>query len=322
MSREREKFIDAPPPVSHPCRGSTHRVASVLVMFRNGAGRSHNVFSPSETVVNIAHRGASGYAPEHTVAAYDLALKLGADYIEQDLHMSADGVLVVLHDATLERTAWGTGREARGPVGSKTWAELQACDVGSWFNLALPNYARPEYEGMKVMSLDQILYRYGSTTRYYIETKTPELYPGMEEELLRVLTQHALASPGLYPWPVIVQSFSSASLEKMHALEPSLPLIQLTLDDDASARRNLEAVATYAAGIGVRTAAVSPGLIEDAHRHGLLVHAFTALEYPEMTGLVELGVDGVFTDYPDRLDDVLGFSSPRAGKRKAMHRSS
>lgn len=291
-------------------------------MFRNGAGRSHNVFSPSETVVNIAHRGASAYAPEHTAASYDLALELGADYIEQDLHMSADGVLVVLHDATLERTAWGTGSRARGPVASKTWAELQTCDVGSWFNLAFPHYTRPEYEGMKVMSLDQILHRYGPTTRYYIETKTPELYPGMEEELLRVLKQHDLASPGLYPWPVIVQSFSAGSLEKMHALEPTLPLIQLTLDDGVSARRNLGAVAAYAAGIGVRTAAVSPGLIEDAHKHGLLVHAFTALEYPEMTGLVELGVDGVFTDYPDRLDDVLGFGSGRGSRRKAMHRSS
>nr|MBA3349836.1 glycerophosphodiester phosphodiesterase [Actinomycetota bacterium] len=121
---------------------------------------------------------------------------------------------------------------------------------------------------------------------------------------------------------VIIQSFSSASIEKMHALEPSLPLIQLTLDDAASARRNLEAVASHAAGIGVRTGAVSPGLVEDAHRHGLLVHAFTALEYPEMTGLVELGVDGVFTDYPDRLDDVLSFGSGSAKRRKAMHRSS
>ncbi len=322
MSREREKFIGAPPPVSHPCRGSTHRVASVLVMFRNGAGRSHNVFSPSETVVNIAHRGASGYAPEHTVPAYDLALELGADYIEQDLHMTADGVLVALHDATLERTSWGTGSEARGPVGSKTWAELEACDVGSWFNLAFPHYARPEYAGQEIMSLDQILTRYGPTRRYYIEPKVPELYPGMEEELLRVLTEHELTHPGLYPWPVIIQSFSSASLEKIHSLEPSLPLIQLTLEDEMSARRNLDTVATYAAGIGVRTAAVSPRLIEDAHRRRLLVHAFTALEYPEMTGLVELGVDGVFTDYPDRLDDVLGIGSGRAAKRKAMHRSS
>ncbi|MDQ3785263.1 MAG: glycerophosphodiester phosphodiesterase [Actinomycetota bacterium] len=290
-------------------------------MFRNGAGRSHNVLSPSETVVNIAHRGASAYAPEHTVASYDLALELGADYIEQDLHMTADGMLVVLHDATLERTAWGTGSRARGAVASKTWAELRVCDVGSWFNLAFPYYARPEYEGMRILSLDQTLDRYGSTTRYYIETKTPDLYPGMEEELLRVLKQHDLTTPGLYPWRVIVQSFSVGSLEKMHALDPSLPLIQLTLDDGASIQNTLEAVASYAVGIGVRTAVVSPGLIEDAHRHGLLVHAFTAFEYPEMTGLVELGVDGVFTDYPDRLDDVLGFGSGPVG-RKEMHRSS
>lgn len=291
-------------------------------MFRNGAGPCDDVLAASATVVNIAHRGASAYAPEHTVGSYDLALELGADYIEQDLHMTADGMLVALHDSTLERTAWGNNRGARRPVADTTWAELRACDVGSWFNLTFPQYARPEYEAMKILSLDQILTRYGDTPRYYIETKTPELYPGMEEELLRLLAEHNLATPSVYPWPVIVQSFSSASLEKMHALQPSLPLVQLTLEDGASVRRTLEAVSAYALGIGVRTTAVSPGLVEDAHHHGLLVHAFTALEYPEMSALVELGVDGVFTDYPDRLDDVLNFGAGRRIGRKAMHGSS
>lgn len=291
-------------------------------MVHNRAGRASRVLSPSGAVVNIAHRGASAYAPEHTAASYDLALELGADYIEHDLHMSADGVLVALHDATLERTAWGNGRDARGPVARKSWAELQTCDVGSWFNLAFPHYARPEYEGMKIMSFDQILTRYGNTVRYYVETKAPELYPGMEDNLVGLLAEHGLLKPSRLPWPVIVQSFSSASLAKVHALEPSLPLIQLSLDGGDLVRRTLPAVARYAAGIGVLTAAVSPVLVEAAHRHELLVHAFTAVEYPEMTGLVELGVDGVFTDHPDRLDDVLSSGAGAALRRKAMHRSS
>src|SRR6185436_18987798 len=80
-------------------------------------------------VLDIAHRGASGHAPEHTFAAYDRAVKMDADYIEQDLQMTADGVLVVLHDETLDRTT-----DCTGPVKSKTLAEIKQCDAGSWFS--------------------------------------------------------------------------------------------------------------------------------------------------------------------------------------------
>ena len=95
-------------------------------------------------VLAIGHRGASGYAPEHTIASYDLALALGADYIEQDLQLTKDGVLVVLHDPTLDRTARGPAENCTGSRRStKTLAQIKTCDVGSWFNDAFPEYARP-----------------------------------------------------------------------------------------------------------------------------------------------------------------------------------
>src|SRR5690606_24252570 len=87
-------------------------------------------------VLVIAHRGASAYAPEHTTAAYDLALAAGADYIEQDLQLTADGELIVLHDETLERT---TGGAHTGHVGDMPFADLADCDVGSWFNRQRPD---------------------------------------------------------------------------------------------------------------------------------------------------------------------------------------
>ena len=88
----------------------------------------------SPAVVNVGHRGASGYAPEHTIASYDLALTLGADYIEQDLQLTKDGVLVALHDPTLNRTARGLSENCAGLVIEKTLAQIKTCDVGTWFN--------------------------------------------------------------------------------------------------------------------------------------------------------------------------------------------
>src|SRR5262245_58786795 len=103
----------------------------------------------SDPVLNIGHRGASGYAPEHTFAAYDLARALGADYLEQDLQLTSDGVLVVLHDTTLDRTARGLAANCTGLVADKTLAQIKTCDVGTWFNEANPTLARPEYVGLK-----------------------------------------------------------------------------------------------------------------------------------------------------------------------------
>ncbi|MBA2534784.1 MAG: glycerophosphodiester phosphodiesterase, partial [Rubrobacter sp.] len=116
-------------------------------------------------VLNIGHRGASGYAPEHTFASYDLAIELGADYIEQDLQLTKDGVLVVLHDETLDRTARPTAESAPGDctglVREKTLAQIKTCEVGSWFNEAYLQYASPDYVGLKIPTLEEVFQRYG-----------------------------------------------------------------------------------------------------------------------------------------------------------------
>jgi len=263
-------------------------------------------------VLNVGHRGASGYAPEHTIPAYDLALEMGADYIEQDLQLTKDGVLVVLHDETLDRTARPTAESAPGDctglVREKTLAQIKTCDVGSWFNQAYPQYAKPEYVGLRIPTLEEVFQRYGKRTNYYIETKSPESAPGIEEELLRLMDEYGLTKPAAKKWQVLIQSFSPASLQKVHALDPSLPLIQLFSSTETSQtiQARLDATRTYAVGIGPSKSDVDAALVETAHGRCLDVHPYTVNETPEMMKLVALGVDGMFTNFPDRLEAVLG----------------
>lgn len=262
-------------------------------------------------VLNVGHRGASGQAPEHTIPAYDRALAAGADFIEQDLQLTRDGVLVVVHDSMLDRTARPTGAsgpgDCTGPVISKTLDQIKTCEVGSWFNEAHPEYARREYVGLKVPTLEQVFRRYGRNTNYYIETKSPEQAPGMEEELLRLLGEYGLIEPSREGWRVLIQSFSPASLQKIHNKRPALPLIQLYGRQGSSAVRTfLGKAQAYAAGIGPAKEDADGPLVEAAHDRRLDVHPYTVNELTEMRRLVNLGVDGVFTNFPNRLGRVLG----------------
>jgi glycerophosphoryl diester phosphodiesterase len=264
-------------------------------------------------VLNIGHRGASGHAPEHTIPAYNLALEQGADYIEIDLQMTADGVLVALHDKTLNRTADAPEgvpeRYCRGLVSKKTLEQIKMCDVGSWFS--------PEYAGLQIPTLDEIFHYYeverDIDPNYYIETKNPDAAPGMEEELLRLMEEYGLIEPAAENWRVLIQSFSAESLMKIHELEQiyelerSLPLIQLYWSGSSKAiQRDLEAASAYAVGIGPYKKDVDADLVAAAHELCLAVHPYTVNETAEMETLISLGVDGMFTNFPDRLDRVLG----------------
>ena len=268
-------------------------------------------------VVNVGHRGTAGLAPEHTIASYDLALENGADYIEQDLRMTSDGVLVVLHDEDLDRTTRGPAENCTGPVGEKTLEQVKTCDVGSFFNERYPENARDEYEGLKIPTLEEVFRRYGTGTNYYVETRSSEAPPGnpgvdassgMEEELLRLMDEYGLGEPAAGSWRVLIQSFVPASLEEIHAKDPTLPLVQLYSDEETGGtiRADLESAGGYAVGIGPSMDDVDRGLVGSAHTRCLAVHPYTLLEEPDMRRLIDLGVDGMFTDFPNRLEGVLG----------------
>lgn len=274
-------------------------------------------------VLNIGHRGASGVTPEHTLPAYDLALKQGADYIEQDLQLTSDGVLVVLHDETLDRTARPTKAsepgDCTGPVGTKTLAQIKTCEVGSWFNETYPRYAEPEYRGLKIPTLEQVFRRYGRDTNYYIETKSPALYPEMEDELLRLMEKYDLKKPARENWRVLIQSFDQTSLEEIHTRAPALPLIQLYNNrGSVGVQASLDAAREYAVGVGPAKGDVDSALVEAAHERCLEVHPYTVNETPEMKSLIGLGVDGMFTNFPRRLEDVLGGAAARGNTGAAL----
>ena len=287
-------------------------VLAVLVALAAVAGAAQAKTTADAPVLNIGHRGASGYAPEHTFASYDLAIQMGADYIEQDLQMTKDGVLVVMHDETLDRTARPTAEsqpgDCTGLVREKTLAQIKTCDVGSWFNEAYPQYASPEYVGLKIPTLEEVFQRYGKSVNYYIETKNPEADLGMEEELLRLMDKYGLTKPAAKKWQILIQSFSPASLEKIHALNPALPLIQLYSSTETSEtiQAQLDLVRAYAVGIGPSQTDVDAALVEAAHARCLDIHPYTVNETADMQSLISLGVDGMFTNFPDRLDALLG----------------
>jgi glycerophosphoryl diester phosphodiesterase len=199
----------------------------------------------------------------------------------------------------------------------KTLSKLRSCDVGSRFNAAHHERARAEYVGLRIPTLDEVLARYQRRTSYYIETKNPEDAPGMEEKLLALLDAHGLRRPAAERRQVLVQSFSEASLRKLHALDPSLPLVRLfgaPFTTSPAVRATLDAVREYAVGIGPGAAAVDAALVAAAHARCLDVHPYTVNETAEMRALLALGVDGMFTNFPDRLGALLGRAAPNYGR--------
>ena len=250
--------------------------------------------------LNVGHRGASGTRPEHTFASYDRALELGADYIEQDLQVTSDGVLVVIHDETLNRTVRGDAANCTGRVDSKTLAQIKTCDAGLWFGA--------QWAGQKVPTLEEVFQRYGKTVNYYIETKTPAPADKMEEKLLALLDSYDLRESAVSDWQVLIQSFSSDSLRIVHAMDPRLPLIFLGSANVA----NLPVHREYAIGVGPSFGGVTQAFVNAAHALCLDVHPYTVNNNADLSRMLGLGVDGMFTNFPDRLD-VAARRPRRAG---------
>lgn len=246
----------------------------------------------------VAHRGASGHAPEHTFAAYDLGLAMGADYIEQDIALTLDGVLVCLHDDSLDRTARGPAANCTGQVVDKTLAQLKTCDMGSWFNEAFPERARPEFVGQSMPTLEEVFQRYGKDVNYYIETKTLGSPRPMEQELLRLINLYGLREGAVARRQVLVQSFTPESLQRMHALDDELPLIQLLFGGTNAAL--IQAAAEYSFGIGPPVGDTTQAVVDQAHALGLAVHPYTINESADLERVGKLCVDGLFTNFPDR----------------------
>jgi glycerophosphoryl diester phosphodiesterase len=272
-------------------------------------------------VTLIAHRGASGYRPEHTIASYTLAIEQGADYIEPDLVLTRDGVLVARH----ENEIGGTTDVAAHPefASRKTSKTIDGQRIEGWFTedftLAeletlrarerIP-HIRPQntkFDGQfEVPTFDEVLAlarKHG--VGVYPETKHPTYFDGLglshDEPLLAALKRGSVDK-------VFIQSFESGNLKRLRK-KTSLPLVQLI---DASTPQlvsaaSLAEIATYANAIGPNKTLVTPAVIADAHANQLVVHAWTfraEKEFgpdmvAELRGYLKMGLDGFFTDNPD-----------------------
>lgn len=272
----------------------------LLLFFINGCSSKDAIpaaIMNQDDFIIIAHRGASASAPEHTMASYEQAHLSGADYIEIDLQMSKDGHLIAMHDKKVDRTTNG-----RGLVKSKTLSEIKSLDAGTWFNDRYPPLAQAGFRNIEVPTLEEIFEHFGSSANYYIETKSPEEYPGMETELINLLKKYELTISDENPPKIIIQSFSRDSLKKIHKLEPAIPLIQLynykkmaELTD-----REIKAIKPYASGIGANANMVDKNYIKKAQQNGLAVHLYTVNKDKEIQKAVDFGANGIFTDYPKK----------------------
>ncbi|MCM3628642.1 glycerophosphodiester phosphodiesterase [Paenibacillus glycanilyticus] len=244
----------------------------------------------------IAHRGASGYAPEHTLAAYRSAIDSGADYLEIDLQLTKDGHIIAMHDNTVNRTT-----DAKGKVGGMTLEEIKQLDAGSWFNKHHPMYARDEFAKQQVPSLHDIFAAFGRETHYILEIKDTEYNPGMEEKLLTLIAQFRLEEY------VVIQSFDSKSLKKIHRMNERIVLFQLLWYNtparisDASLRK----IKKYAKGVSPNFPKINAAYVHKVQKSGLRIYPYTVNYQLNMDRALTWGVDGIFTDYPDRFREVL-----------------
>ncbi len=278
----------------------------------------------------VAHRGASEDAPEHTLEAYRLAIEQGADYIEQDLQITKNGVLVCLHDLTLERT---TNIEEIFPdryrevnhsgVSEKHWfvydftlEELKRLDAGSWFH--------KRFSGARIPTWQEAIQEIRGKAGLFPEIKTPEVYGlhgfDMERLVMDELRRHGLDQPGADPdTPVVIQSFSADSLQKMAGeMNVALPLVMLLGERNRQwiSPAGLQKVKQFAVGIGLDKSILrgNPTLAVWARNAGLSITPYTFRSSEVGKGfwnvraemayyLYTLDVDALFTNNPDQFPD-------------------
>ena len=239
-------------------------------------------------VVVTAHRGFSGQAPENTLAAFRAAIAAGSDGIELDVHLTRDNEVVVIHDDTLERTTTG-----KGNVAEKTFAELRRLDAGAWFN--------PRFAGERIPTLTEVLEIARGRVRVNIELKKGKSFPYTMEELAD--RTFAVVEKARMTDQVLFSSFDPASINRIRAKNPHLP-IALIVDRPWENPEDPGAGTRYPT-LNCWTTVLNEENVRRAHTGGIQVHAWTVNTPADMEKVISLGVDGIITNHPDLLIDLL-----------------
>lgn len=256
---------------------------------------------PDEEFLVIAHRGASAYVPENTLAAYELAEDLDADYIELDIHLTKDQELVVMHDQDVDSTM-----DASGKISEFTLEELKGLSENFRYQGDESMARRGHSEMYAVPSLQEVFDQFGDRMNFIIELKSPGDYPGIEEKLISLLNEYNLIGFDEEGHPkAVIQSFDENGLERVHQLDKNIPLLQLISFDEGEEAKlsgeDLEKLLTYAVGIGVSYEALSVPFIDGIQQKGLAIYAYTVNDTETAFKMKDLGVNGIHTDRPDIL---------------------
>jgi glycerophosphoryl diester phosphodiesterase len=257
---------------------------------------SENKVSNKIKPLVCGHRGACGHAPENTLTAFRRALEMGASWVEFDVQLSADGVPIIFHDDTLERTT-NLGRSLR-PVELRLDA-LKQLDVGSWFG--------PQFAGETIPTLDEVLEQFGASLNFNIEIKSKpgfEADNGVEGKVAEAVRRYALLDK------VVVSSFDPFRLLSLHRLDPEVRLGLLYTSRASDYPPGFDpmvlALSFDAVALHPPHNIVDADLVERTHAKGLAINTWTINDLDEMARLIELDVDMIITNYPDRLVGLKG----------------
>ncbi|TGN64680.1 glycerophosphodiester phosphodiesterase [Nocardioides eburneiflavus] len=254
--------------------------------------------APAPAIKVTAHRGSSGAAPENTLAAVRLALAQKSDVVENDIQRTLDGELVIMHDVTLART---TDVEQvfpdRAPwnVRDFTLAEIKQLDAGSWF--------APEFAGERVPTLAEWVGAVGDRAGMLLEPKAPELYPGIEVDLDKELRSLPAFTRALQRDRVVVQSFNHPWLRAYKDLAPDVTVGLLYGSRPTPA--DIAAAATWAQQVNPALGAIDEATVDQIHAQGMEAHVWTVNAGQDMRRAIRWDVDGIITNYPQVLRDIL-----------------
>lgn len=259
--------------------------------------------SDSPRVTNVAHRGASTYAPENTLASIRKGIELGADLIELDVQRTKDGKLVIIHDTSLARTtdvAQVYPDRAPWNVRDFTFAEVRGLDAGSW--------KAPEHAGERIPTLaEAINVIRKSHSGMLVELKSPELYPGIEAEVAAKMREfRGYVRSAVAAGRLAVQSFDVGSMRTYKDLEPTVPVGLLGTPTAAE----LAELATWADQINPYHLSIDAAYVVEVQRLGMDCLVWTVDGAPAMNRAIELGVDGIITNQTDVLRQVVRDRQP------------
>jgi glycerophosphoryl diester phosphodiesterase len=264
----------------------------------------------------VAHRGSSAAHAEHTLAAYELALEEGADSLECDVRLTRDGVLVCVHDRRIDRVSDG-----RGVLSTLELADLTDLDFASWKSRSddpllaeAVSEVELDPERRSVLTLERLVQLAldsrspsGRPVQLHIETKHPTRYGGLvERALVTLLARYGLAAPlSRSVSPVTVMSYALTSLRRVHALAPVLPTVLLMDRVPVRYRDGRLPLQVSAAGVAMRVPRKHPGYVQRVHAQGGALAVFTVDEPDDIDLCLDLGVDVIISNLPQRVRERL-----------------